>query len=553
MMDPHRLRRRVVSALAALTALGGAPSSALADPPAKQGSVSAPSEIAGRVVGIDAGDLLVDLGTADGLADGAVVEIWRPITLKHPVTGKTLSDRFRIGTLEVVQARRNLSLAHPSGELTRKAERGDVILLAIASPASPTPSAPPPADPAAAAPSATRSPEEVLALEIAAMIESLKGADLGTRIRRYEEVARAHPQGPYTRTLLEEASALRQLFKQASKPEREEEAAIGVQRFRGPEDALAGSPLRIGLEIRGAVAGAVLHARSKGAPSYRSFPMTSDGKGYWGATLPGDRVSAPSVEYFIEAVTPSGAGMPIAGHADSPHDVDVHAVPKARPRPAILNSASLVTDYADYNRFRGNDRAWQTEGSFGMRFGDTGVRALRTGFGVFRGIGGSVAELDEQGLAGRKVGLTYGYLETEIGLHRSFSLLGRLAVGLLDQGVSGGGQALFRIGNDRGTNLLLGGEVLGGVGLRSIVELNLRVFPRFPILIRSEVTNQPAGSSGTTIGGTASGVSQVGARGIAQLGWKIVPELTVALRGSFQGRTITHAGPGLGGEVSYEW
>ncbi|MEO7328652.1 MAG: hypothetical protein ABI193_08755 [Minicystis sp.] len=507
-------------------------------------------------MGIDADDLVLDLGTADGLADGAVVEIWRPITLKHPVTGKTLSDRFRIGELSIVQARRSLSLAHPSGDLSRKAERGDVILLARSSPPpSPTTTTttPPPTDPASPAPTGPRLQAEVEALEIAAMIESLKGADLGTRIRRYEEVARAHPQGLYTRTLLEEASALRQLFKQGTQPDRGAPAALGVESFSGPVDALAGAPLRIGVEIRGAVAGAVLHARSKGAPSYQSYPMSADGKGYWGATLPADRVSAPLVEYFIEAVSPSGAGTPIAGHADSPHVVDVHPVPKPAARSAILMSASLASDYADYNRLRGNDRAWQTEGTFGMRFGDTGIRALRTGFGVFRGIGGSVSELDEQGLAGRKVGLTYGYLETEVGAHKSFSILGRLAVGLLDDGISGGGQLLFRIGNDRGTNLLLGGEVLGGVGLRSIVELNLKVFPRFPILIRNEVSNQPAGTSGATIGGTATGVSQVGARGIAQLGWKIVPDLTIAVRGSFQGRTITHAGPGLGGEVSYEW
>jgi hypothetical protein len=547
-MDPHRTRGRRAVAIAALCALAGAPRYALAEPPAKPPPV-APAEIAGTVVGLDADDLLVDLGTADGLADGAVVEIWRPIKIKHPVSGKTISDRFRIGALEIVQARRNLSLASPSGALSRKPERGDVILVSPTAPAAPAAT---PVEQAAPAPAAPPSPEEAEAREIAAMIEALKGADLSSRIRRYEEVARAHPQGKYTRTLLEEAAALRELFKQSPRQDRAE-AAPEIASFTPPADALAGAPLRIGVEIRGAVAGAVLHARDRGAPSYRSFPMTPDGKGYWGATLPAERVNAPSLEYFIEAVAPSGAGTPIAGHADAPDDVDVHPVPKPRPPSSAGMTASLATDYADYNRFRGNDRAWQTEGYFGMRFGDTGIRALRTGFGVFRGVGGSVNELDVERLAGRSVGLTYGYLETEVGAHKSFSILGRLAVGLLDQGISGGGQLLFRIGNDRRTNLLLGGEVLGGVGLRSIVELNLLVFPRFPILLRNEVTNQPAGSSGSADAATASGTSQVGARGIAQLGWKVTPALTVAVRGSFQGRTITHAGPGLGAGVSYEW
>ena len=50
------------------------------------------------------------------------------------MTGKVLVDRFRIGTLEVHQARKSMSLAAPSGALTRKPERGDVVLVARSAP-----------------------------------------------------------------------------------------------------------------------------------------------------------------------------------------------------------------------------------------------------------------------------------------------------------------------------------------------------------------------------------------------------------------------------------
>ena len=134
-------------------------------------------------------------------------------------------------------------------------------------------------------------------------------------------------------------------------------------------------------------------------------------------------------------------------------------------------------------------------------------------------------------------------------------------MGLLDDGIGGGAQLLARIGNDRGTNLSIGGELLGGVGLRSIVQLELNTFERFPILLRSEVTNQPAGSapSDVQLGGDppdptiASGPSEVAGRGIVQLGFRVTPELVIAVRGSFQGRTINHAGPGVGGSVGYTW
>lgn len=552
-MDRPPQRSSPALAFALSLALAGLSSSASAQP-AKPLSGAAAGELTGAVIGLDGEDLILDVGAADGLADGAVVELWRPIKIKHPVTGKVLVDRFRIGTLEIHQARKNMSLAAASGALTRKPERGDVILVARAAPAATATT-----NPTGTAPvDAAASPDDVEARAIGAMLEQLAGADLPTRIAHYEELARIRPRGKYTRTLVEEAAALRQLLLPARARQSGEPLAPKQRKivsFVEPKSALDHAPLRLGAELRGPLSGGVLHVRNKGAPSYRSFPMTSEGKGFWGATIPGERVNAPSIEYFIEGIGDGGRAEAVVGSPDNPRLIEVHEVPKPAAPKKLDATVSLASELADYNRLRGNDRVWQTEGYFGMRFGDTGVRAVRTGFGVYRGVGGSVTELDEQNRAGRSVGLTYGYLETEIGLTRSFSLLGRLAIGLLDEGISAGGQALLRIGSDRGTNLLLGGEVLGGIGIRTFAQLELASFPRFPILVRSEVSNQPAGSgaSTTTPAGASQDTGQVGARGIVQLGWKPLPPLTLAIRGSFQGRTINHAGPGIGAGVTYEW
>jgi hypothetical protein len=137
-------------------------------------------------------------------------------------------------------------------------------------------------------------------------------------------------------------------------------------------------------------------------------------------------------------------------------------------------------------------------------------------------------------------------------------------VGLEDNGVSGGAQALLRLGNDRETNLQIGGEVLGNVGLRGITQLELNSFEKVPVLFRTEVTNQPAGVSrrGETVRPgdststqdlTSHDQGEVGARAIAQVGYRFLPTLVIAVRGSYQGRTINHAGPGFGGAVSYQW
>jgi hypothetical protein len=297
--------------------------------------------------------------------------------------------------------------------------------------------------------------------------------------------------------------------------------------------------------------------RTRGQPAFVTQPMEALGSGYWTAIVPGDRLVAPEIEYFIEATDDAGKAFTVAGNPSSPHRVDVRPVPRPLAPAKIAASASILADFADYNRLRDNDRVFQTEGTFGLRFRDTGVRALRSGFGVYRGVGGTLRELDELDYAPRKVGLTYGYLEGELGATPRFSIIARLAVGLLDDGVGGGAQALVRIGSDRDTNLVLGGEVLGGVGLKTIAELNLNVFPRFPMLLRSEVTNQPAGAAPSDdqigVANVAQGDGEIGARGIAQVGVRVIDPLVLSLRGSFQGRNIKHAGPGFGAGASYEW
>ena len=263
---------------------------------------------------------------------------------------------------------------------------------------------------------------------------------------------------------------------------------------------------------------------------------------------------APALEYFIEGTAAGGKATAIEGTPDFPRELEVFEPPRPYAPRKLPSHVEIATDYADYNRLRGNDHTWQTEGWFGVRYGDTGIRALRTGFGVFRGVGGSVDDLDKNNLAPRSVGLTYGWLEMEVGVVHLFSFGGRVAVGLLDSGVSGGGQVMVRVGNDLGTNLLLAGEVLGGLGLRGIAQLELNTFPRVPIVLRTEVTNQPAGVAPDAVTPSgATGAGDIGGRGIVQVGYRFTPDFLVAVRGSFQGRTIQHAGPGFGGAVGYSW
>jgi hypothetical protein len=544
--------------------------------------------IEGYVLAVDDDEVIVDLADAHGAHSGQRVELWRPVTLRHPVTRKRVSDRFRIGTLELRQVRANLSLAQSHGELAHPVRIGDIVVLRVAArpktarrPETQTPSsvdesstearsATPSADDAgridadenddADESDAEQGADE--ATRVGRMFASLRGKNVAVRIVVYERYVRENPDSPFAPLLRTEARDLRRLLVLHQRDKRSH--AVGVKSFAPPERALAKQPLQLGIEVRGALQAVVVHARHRGQPAYASYTMKPNGKRYYGVKLPADALRGPEIEYFVELIDERGAAHAAVGSASRPVTLEVWDQPSpegpTRPRATV----AAWTDYADYNRLRGDDTVWQTEGYFGMRFGDTGMRALRSGFGVYRGVGGSLEDLDELGHSPRNVGLTYGYLEAEIGFTPSVSLIGRGALGLRDAGITGGGQALVRIGNDLATNLLLGGEVLGGVGLRGIAQLELGIFESVPMMVRTEVTNQPAGvasntsvvrphEDGAAVDATSVDENDIGARAIVQVGYRFFDSLTVAARGSYQGRTIKHSGPGLGGAVSYQW
>ena len=529
-------RSRAASALvAAFVAL--APAVARAEP-------RSPNQ--GTVLALDGGELVLDLAGSRGVEVGQRIELWRPLRVKHPVTGQVLTDRFRIGTVRLVQVQETLSLGRTDGELARAPAVGDVVLVPEALPppadrtakVAPTPlpaPAPAPAPEDGGAP--RKSPQIVVedrdGRALADLFTSLEGADPSARAHAYERFLERHPQSRFAASLREEIATLRALVKSRAPYERSEPALPRVR---------PGTPQEYAVELDQRFVAAVVHVRRKGDVAYRSIPMASLGPRYWGATLPGDAIAEPGMQVFTEGVTREGKAVAVVGSAAQPRDVAVDHAPLTGKNPATLAQVVLQSEVASFDARSSKDWLLQTEGMFTWRLGDQGIRAVRSGFGVLRGKGGSLRDLDELGKAPTDVGLTYGYLELEAATSSTFSVIGRPILGLRDGGVAGGAQGFFRVGNDLRTNLLVGGELLGGVGLRGIVQLSFASIPRVPVALRTEVTNQPAGAGG-----------DVGARIIAQAGYELVKDLTVSGRVSYQGRTINHAGPGAGLAVSYQW
>lgn len=538
-------------------------------------------DLTGVVLTLDGGDVIVDLGAKQGISDGDMLELWRPLKVKHPVTGKLVTDRFRTGSLKVTQAREVMSLARPVGTVTRPIEVGDVVILPAskalplgpAKPAAPTkpvapakPAAPTKPPPAGAATAPPPPPPVIIdadpeARALAAFFDTLSGTEPEFRAKAYEQWVRDNAKSRFAGVMQEEAIALRRAATTVGKapvaaavaPEPETPVAAAWNRI---EEAREDNAFTFAVQLIGPIKGAVMQLRAQDEPAFTPYPLTHTGKGFWSVTIPKERVRGQMLAWFVEAITTTNKSVPVVGTIGSPNNTKVVTAPEAETPLKHQSFASLWTDYANYNRAKNNDYAWQTEGLFGIRFGDVGIRAVRSGFGVFRGLGGSLKDLDEANLPGRKVGLSYGYLEGEFGIDPFWAIIARVAIGLDREEIVGGGQGFLRIGNDKKTNIMIGGEVLGGVGLRGITQIELAIFPKIPLLIRSEVTNQPAGSAPRKAAVdpvVSEGAGDLGVRMIGQAGYRFTQNFVLFLRFSYQGRTINHAGPGVGAGASFTW
>jgi hypothetical protein len=506
-------------------------------------------------------DLILDLSEAQGLAAAAAVELWRPLRLKHPVTGKVVEDRFRIGQLSVRQVRPHMSLAIAEGTLDRPPEPGDIVIARVARPREATAA---PAPVAAASPSAApAAAEDGDAQALSRLFSELHGAAPQTRIEVYARFIQEHPKNRFAAALQEQAQQLRGLIDTKGKGPVTSPVA-GLAHHQRPRLALVGDPLSIGVELDRAAPGVVVHYKSAKLETFQSLAARPAAPRFFVATVPGSAVQLDGLEYFVEVVDGSGHARPVVGTSQDPIDVPTRSDWDYEPPHRPTATAQFVADYADYNRLKANDQDYRLEADFGLRMRDTKLRALRSGFGVYRGVGGTLVDLDQLGKSPRKVGLTYGYLEAEYAFRESVSVIARTLLGLDDNGVSGGLQGHIRIGSDQSTNVTIGGEILGTIGVRGITQLTIAPLSMFPIVLRSEVGNQPAGvvvqngevrpqDANASVENTSTGQSDVGVRGIAQVGYRVLPDLVLSVRGSYQGRNIKHSGPGFGGGVLYSW
>ncbi|MFO0674332.1 MAG: hypothetical protein U0235_32760 [Polyangiaceae bacterium] len=157
-----------------------------------------PSE--GTVIALDSGDLVLDIGAAKGLHDGDLVELWRPLRVRHPVTGQMLVDRFRIGTVKLTQVQKTMSLGHVEGDALRAPAAGDAVRTTVPEPLPQRDAEavyPTPGPTRIAAPAPSCAPSDPEAEELSRLFTALRGAAPEARVAAYQTFVRARPKSRF--------------------------------------------------------------------------------------------------------------------------------------------------------------------------------------------------------------------------------------------------------------------------------------------------------------------------------------------------------------------
>jgi hypothetical protein len=187
------------------------------------------------------------------------------------------------------------------------------------------------------------------------------------------------------------------------------------------------------------------------------------------------------------------------------------------------------------------------------------VYAMRLGYASMSGIGGPkediAAGLCDTGMPTtdrcRRVAFNLSYLELELHLSSWVALMVRPIVGggfstsasnpSFEEFKSAIGlRGRLRLGKEEETNLAVSVGAIAGFGTLLEAAFTWDVLPRFPIVLSTQVTDQPV-------------VENFGVRLIADVGWRGLDWFYPSVRLAYQARNIELAGVSAGLAMNFDW
>lgn len=529
----------------------------------------------GRVLRVDQ-DLLVIDSVGDDLAPGQQVRLMRPLSVRHPINGALLRDRYALGVVTLYSVGAQLSVARVTEGLLRPAQVGDEVEPLSERPRPPprpasepprvappptTASRPPPPPPTVAAPMGTSAPSPPPPPSdddavLAAWRDTL-GAPPEQRLGRWSQYLQAHPRSRHDAAVRAAVAQLRgdiaresALARAATAPAA---AASGgpVGRGAGIPNLMLGDTARFAMQVTSTAVRprGTLFVRRRGAEAYVSVPLATQGDRYVMAEVPARFVALEGFEYFVSLEGENNDEVHVLGTARAPTRVSVSRRAEDEPTRRGRTRIDLRGEFADVGSrtvstptgpvFRAQ-RFYLVEGDFFQRVSLPGLYGYRVGFGVYEGEGVALSQVESASPSTSST-VIYGYHELEFEILRALHVMARGALGVHGEGIVGGAQLRVRIGEELRTNLVLGGDLFNEIGQRAFFALNLSVHPRVPLLAQGEVFNQSFSGGDPMF------------RFILQAGVRVTPWLTLSARGSYQLRNIQNGGFGGGLNTTFDW
>lgn len=428
------------------------------------------------------------------------------------------------------------------------------------------------------------------------------GQPFERRIERWSQLLASDPQSPYRRAVEAEIKNLRSqmkareeaLAKARSVAPTTHDARIAelvAKLDAGVRDAallvapidraVPGKPIALAFTARtpASVRVAWLYVRPDGAPGFTRLPLHRDGDAYLRATIDGALVRGKKLEWYVEAKHgDDGELAPVVGSQDEPRVIAIERTIAEEP---IAQGRTHVDGHIDYVDFdggfgKGYDQYTQAELAFTYRFLKP-VYAVRLGWGMLTGIGGPKDVIDADRDRGNnmcrdeageyrceRMSFSYVYTEVELRVRPNVAIMLRPQAGVLvtdtmdtDIDHCQGGEidpsdsrcrfftgfglrGRVRLGQELGTNLVLGAAFTSHVG--TLLEAAYHWLPNevVPVQITVQVTDQPV-------------IEDFGVRLIADVGVRKLKWFYPSARISYQARDIDHSGLSGGFALNFDW
>lgn len=395
----------------------------------------------GWIVRIADGEVVVDLGTADGLRAGQEIGLYRTVKAKHPRTGKEISDRFAIGITPIVEVATHLAILKPAKELLALLAEGDLVECQVPAAAKPEAAAKDkPKEAAKAAKDKTAKETDAakdgkaadcpppqtcppcpppvishgkLEPDEEALEESFRNS-LGTtpaeRVILWRDWLRRFPTSRHAEAVMREVASMQEQ-QAGGRTAKEDAGKLAKMRAQAqhifhdePSDLRVREPAWLAFAAAdwSNVADLRIHVRRAGDKTYKLFRPELSGKLHQRLRVPDEYARAPGFEYFAElALNDRPLAADLVGNPRQPVQVKVtDPYAEVGKMPADASTFRIGGDFVDFNRFRRDDQFVYGEVSLNYRLQDPEVLyGIEMGYGLLSGGGGVVATESDTGTA----------------------------------------------------------------------------------------------------------------------------------------------------------